>query len=87
MPQSMRLVPGPLYQAVAAVLLDEHTRSRGLFQAPAVSHFLKEHRSGRADHPATLLTLLYVALWWRTHFEGEPAIPMSVVASDSAARD
>ena len=50
-----------------AVLFDDGMRRTGLFDQPALSRCVREHKQGRRDNGKLLYKLLNFALWWRTY--------------------
>src|SRR5579863_6820095 len=52
------------------LLSPERVRARGMFQSPAVSRYLDEHRSGRRDWSMQLWQLLSLEIWMQTFLDG-----------------
>jgi len=62
---------GPLRPHVESVLLDKRTLTRGIYRADGVRELIEIHMSGRSDHGAALLLLLFLELWHRQFVDGE----------------
>ncbi len=56
---------GPLYGWAKSVIESE---TNGIFNRPAVSALLEEHRSGAANHTRSLRTILMAHLWLKAFF-------------------
>ena len=56
-------------QVAYAVLLDQRTLNRGLFDGQAVRTLLDEHSSGRMNHRHRIWELLMLELWYRSYVD------------------
>jgi asparagine synthase (glutamine-hydrolysing) len=66
---------GPLREAVAGVLTDRRTRTRGLIEPAAIISLLDRHASGRRDLSLQLWSLLVLELWLRMTLDAPRAQP------------
>ncbi len=55
---------------VRDVLLDRHTRERGIVEPAAVDRLLRDHAAGRTDGSDRIWSLLNLELWYRTFIDG-----------------
>jgi asparagine synthase (glutamine-hydrolysing) len=58
-----------LYEPVAALLADRHTRERGIYDTTTIARDLDRHREGRIDASARLFNVLQFELWMRSVVE------------------
>jgi len=54
---------------VRDLLLDAHTRNRGLFDTAELTRMIEEHASGQRDHGARLWSLLTLEWWHRLYID------------------
>ena len=80
---------GPWNSVARDVLLDRRSRERGLIDATAVEHLLRNHAEGRSEGGDHIWSLLNLELWHRTFIDGEGvqtlSAPRPVGLSNGAA--
>ena len=66
---------GPLREAVAGVLTDQRTRTRGLIEPAAIDSLLDRHVNGRRDLSMQLWSLLVLEQWLRMTLDAPRSQP------------
>lgn len=62
---------GPLRARTQAILLDQRTLDRGLFQRSTLKSLLEGHFSRRENHIQLVMRLLILELWQRAYVDGD----------------
>ena len=71
-----------LRELPGTILLDSHSRKRGLFKRPAIERLITDHRRGVNDNSNKLWALIQLELWFRTYVDVSPTGPITLDLAD-----